>query len=312
MKKKTNRSYLFTILALLGILATSCAKDDDSEKRAKEKRLIENYLQITNITATPTTSGMYIIPVVEGTGATPSDGQFALIQYKATDLDGTFVDGTDKALAEQKKVNPTFALGGPLKFHVGVGGWLPGVIEGLKTMKEGGKTKMIMPSLLAYNDYIPRIFEVELIKVIPNPMAYEKQQIANFLDTATEIGIADSIASGVYYIQRLAGTGSVKPFTGQTVSVKYTGYLPDGRIFDKSANDTVFKFTVGGTGGAGGTRVINGLDEGIRLMTVGTKATILIPYYRGYGFNQFIPRYQIVIPYFSTLIFDVELKNIKD
>ena len=165
---------------------------------------------------------------------------------------------------------------------------------------------MIMPSILAWDDYVPRVFEVELLKVISNPMAYEKQQIANYLDTATNIGVKDSTSTGLYYIEKVKGTGTVNPASGKLAKIRYTGYLPDGRVFDKTAADTVFKFRVGYQ------QVINGLDDGIRLMTKGGKAKMVIPYYRGYGFNGLTYRGQIVIPYFSTLVFDVELVDITD
>lgn len=307
--KKQNKFILLTLLVFSALYATSCLKDDDSEKRKKEIRLIENYVQVNNITVTPTASGLYYIPQVVGTGATPGTTDFALIQYKVTDLDGKFYDGTDKALADLNKVYPFFALGGPLKIYAGSGGFHPGVIEALRLMKEGGKAKLIMPSLLAYNDYVPRIIEVELMKVISNPLAYERQQISNFLDTASNIEFKDSTDAGIYYIEKLAGTGTVKPSTGKLAKIKYKGYLPDGRVFDKTAAADTFKFRVGGTGTA---KVIDGLDNGIRMMTKGGKSTMVIPYYKGYGFDYISSGSQIVIPYFSTLVFDVELIDFTD
>lgn len=304
--KKQNRFIYLTLLVFLTISATSCLKDDDSEKREKEKKLIENYVQVNNITATPSATGLYYISEVEGTGASLGNEDFALIKYKATDLDGKFYDGTDKTLVEQNKIFPYFALGGPLKIYAVKNAFYNGVVEGLKNMKEGGKAKMIMPSILAWDDYVPRIFEVELLKVIPNPMAYEKQQIANYLDTATNIEVKDSTSTGLYYIEKLKGAGTVNPSTGKQVKIRYTGYLPDGRVFDKVASDTVYKFRVGYQA------VINGLDDGIRLMTKGGKAKMVIPYYKGYGFNGLTYRGQVLIPYFSTLIFDVELVDIVD
>jgi FKBP-type peptidyl-prolyl cis-trans isomerase len=304
--KKQNKIILLSLMAFLMLYATSCLKDDDSEKRANEKRLIENYVQNNNVSITPSTSGLYFIPQEEGTGATPGTTDYALIKYTVTDLDGKFYDGTDKAKAELNKVYPYFALGGPLKIYAGNDGFLDGVIEGLKLMKEGGKARMIMPSILAYNDYIPRVIDVELVRVISNPMAYEKEQIANFLDTASNLQVQDSTSSGIYYIERVAGTGTIKPFNGKVAKIRYKGYLPDGRVFDKTASDTVFKFRVGAS------EVINGLDEGIRLMTKGGQSTMVIPYYRGYGFAGITSRNQIIIPYFSTLVFDIELVDVVD
>ncbi len=301
--KKQNRFIYLTLLVFLTISATSCLKDDDSEKREKEKKLIENYVQVNNITATPSATGLYYIPEVEGTGATLGDKDFALIKYKATDLDGKFYDGTDKTLVELNKVFPYFLIGGPLKIYNNKNYFYPGVIEGLKNMKEGGKAKLIMPSLLAWNDYVPRIFEIELLKVISNPDLYEKQQISNFLDTArTNLSLADS-TNGIYFINRFKGTSTVFPASGDSVKLRYKGYLPDGRIFDKT-QDKLFKFRVG-MGEA-----INGMDEGIRKMAIGDSATMVITYKKGYGFDQLVYRGQVMIPYFSTLIFEVKLMDV--
>lgn len=302
---RPNKYVFFALIAFLSISVTSCLKDDDSEKRENEKRLIENYVQENNITVTPTVSGMYIIPQVEGTGATPADSNFVLIRYKATDLDGNFHDGTDTALAKSNQVLTTFKLGGPFKIYAGPNGFLKGIIEGLKSMKEGGKAKLIMPSLLAWDDYVPRIIELELIKVITNPKAYEQEQIATLLDTAYNKTLADSASSGIYYLEKVAGTG-ISPSTNKLAKIKYKGYLPDGRVFDKSVADKLFEFRLG-TG-----KVIPGMDEGIRMMKKGGKATIVIPYYKAYGFAPVTSAYQVILPYFSSVVFDVELIDVVD
>lgn len=301
--KKQNKIVYLTLLASLTFFVTACLKDDDSEKREKEKKMIENYVQVNNITATPSSTGLYFISQVEGTGATPSDKDYALIKYKATDLENKFYDGTDKALVEQNKVYPYFAIGGPLKIYNYSNYFYPGVIEGLKKMREGGKAKLIMPSSLASNDYVPRIFEVELLKVITDPNAYEKEQISNFLDTATtNTTLADS-TNGIYFISRYKSTSTVYPAGGDSVKLKYKGYLPDGRVFDKT-EDGLYKFKVGLN------QAILGMDEGVRKMAEGDSATIVITYKKGYGFNQFVVRNQVVIPYFSTLIFEVKMVDI--
>lgn len=312
--KKQNRFIYLTLLVFLTITATSCLKDDDSEKREKEKKLIENYVQVNNITATPSATGLYYISEVEGTGATPGDNDFALIQYKGTDLDGKFFDGTDRALLELNKVTPYsfFPLGGPLKIYAGRGGFYTGVLEGLRNMKEGGKAKLIMPSILAFNDYTPRIFEVELLRVISDPKAYEKTQISNYLDSASNITPADSTSKGIYFIKRAVSTTSVFPAVGDSVKMKYIAQFPDGRIFDstKEAKGGIFKFQIKDSQ----RDVIDGIDEGLRLMAKGDSATIVIPYTKGYGFNQRFNPYvsftQVVMPYFSTLIFHVKLEDI--
>ncbi len=91
--------------------------------------------------------------------------------------------------------------------------------------------------------------------------------------------------------------GAEKPAKGANVQVHYTGYLLNGEKFDSSKDrNQPFSFPVG-TG-----RVIQGWDEGIPMLGKGGKATLIIPYFLGYGERGTGP-----IPAFATLIFEVEM-----
>ncbi|MBN2891765.1 MAG: FKBP-type peptidyl-prolyl cis-trans isomerase [Bacteroidales bacterium] len=107
--------------------------------------------------------------------------------------------------------------------------------------------------------------------------------------------------SGLYYIETEEGTGE-QAEKGDNVVVHYSGRLLDGTKFDASYDrGEPFEFLLG----AG--RVIKGWDEGIALMKVGGKATLIIPSNLGYGSRAVGG----VIPANSTLIFDVELIEVK-
>lgn len=106
-------------------------------------------------------------------------------------------------------------------------------------------------------------------------------------------------ASGLYYIETLAGTGNA-PLNGQQVAVHYTGKLLDGSVFDSSIGKLPFTFPLGYG------YVIAGWDEGIALMKKGGKATLIIPSSLGYGSSGS----GSTIPPYSTLVFDVELVEI--
>jgi len=98
-----------------------------------------------------------------------------------------------------------------------------------------------------------------------------------------------------------AGTGA-QAEAGKTVDVHYTGQLQDGTVFDSSVSRGVpiaFKLGVG--------QVIKGWDEGIALMKVGGKAQLIIPPELGYGDKGAGG----VIPPNATLVFDVELVDVK-
>ena len=124
-------------------------------------------------------------------------------------------------------------------------------------------------------------------------------------DASAQSGKPVTTASGLQMIDTQAGTGA-QPKSGQTAVVHYTGYLNDngkkGKKFDSSVDrGTPFEFPVG----AG--RVIKGWDEGVASMKVGGKRTLIIPPDLGYGARGAGG----VIPPNATLIFDVELLDVK-
>jgi len=107
--------------------------------------------------------------------------------------------------------------------------------------------------------------------------------------------------SGLRYNIIEKGTGA-KPEKGQTVAVHYKGMFSDEAVFDSSyqrGNPIEFPIGMG--------NVIAGWDEGILLLNKGDKARFVIPSDLGYG-SQGAGG---VIPPNATLIFDVELMDIK-
>ena len=111
----------------------------------------------------------------------------------------------------------------------------------------------------------------------------------------------DKTDSGLRYkiIQKGSGAKSEK---GKNVSVHYKGQLEDGTVFDSSYTRKEPIAFVLGVG-----QVIKGWDEGLQLMNVGDKARLVIPSHLAYG-SQGAGG---VIPPDATLIFDVELMNVK-
>ena len=97
------------------------------------------------------------------------------------------------------------------------------------------------------------------------------------------------------------GTGAAAK-AGDTVSVHYVGTLTNGEKFDSSRDrGKPFHFQLGKG------QVIQGWDQGVAGMQVGSMRKLTIPPHLAYGERGFPP----VIPANSTLVFEVELVAIK-
>ena len=108
--------------------------------------------------------------------------------------------------------------------------------------------------------------------------------------------------SGLQYTDTVIGDGE-SPKQGDKVVVHYTGKLEDGTKFDSSLDrNRPFEFTIG----VG--QVIRGWDEGVMSMRIGGKRTLTIPSELAYG-DRGAGK---VIPPNATLVFDVELLEIKE
>lgn len=111
----------------------------------------------------------------------------------------------------------------------------------------------------------------------------------------------DRTESGLRYKMIQKGEGK-RAEAGKTVSVHYEGSLENGKVFDSSyprKKPIEFKLGIG--------QVIEGWDEGIALLQVGDKARFVIPSDLAYGPSGAGG----VIPPHATLIFDVELMDVK-
>ena len=126
--------------------------------------------------------------------------------------------------------------------------------------------------------------------------------------TETTESTAASTASNFTKTDVKVGNGA-EAKAGQNVSVHYTGWLYErsaadkhGTKFDSSRDrGTPFDFPLGGG------RVIKGWDEGVVGMKVGGQRTLVIPADMAYGARGAGG----IIPPNATLIFDVELIDVK-
>lgn len=146
----------------------------------------------------------------------------------------------------------------------------------------------IMPML---KDFMQRMAEAKTQKMM--------EEGKKFLDENSKKEGITTLPSGLQYEVISSGDGPI-PTASDQVTTHYTGYLVDGTVFDSSVKrGQPATFPVGG--------VIQGWQEALQLMHVGDKWKLYIPYNLAYGAQGHPP----TIPPYATLIFDIELLEIK-
>ena len=154
---------LFQVRLLKIVPAVDYASQQKINKKktaAEEDFDIRQYLARNNIFVKPLPDGMVYISFIEGKGKCPVAGDEVEVTYVGTFITGEMFDATSKE-------------SGPLKFKMGDGSMIDAWVEGLSLMKEGGKSRLVIPSRLAYGEkgFGPIkanstiIYDVELVKV---------------------------------------------------------------------------------------------------------------------------------------------------
>ncbi|MDO6758785.1 peptidylprolyl isomerase [Tamlana sp. 2_MG-2023] len=163
-----------------------------------------------------------------------------------------------------------------------------------------------------------KIDSLEIIRVGAEAEAFKAVEAFRTFEGSREKRLAEAKAAAEAELDKLAtgfnktdsglryqiiqkGDGA-KAEKGKTVSVHYKGQLSDGTVFDSSyKRNAPIDFPLGMG------QVISGWDEGIQLLNVGDKARFVIPSHLGYGSRGAGG----VIPADATLVFDVELMDVK-
>ncbi|MDN5329756.1 MAG: peptidylprolyl isomerase [Bacteroidales bacterium] len=132
---------------------------EKEEARKKEQQRIKEYLSKNNIQVQPTSSGLYFIELIKGSGKPPKTNNKVKVNYTGWLLDGT-------------KFDSSYDKGQPFEFILGRGNVIAGWDEAVAMMKPGSKAKVIIPSKLGYGErgaqpnippFAPLVFEIELL-----------------------------------------------------------------------------------------------------------------------------------------------------
>jgi len=146
-----------------------------------------------------------------------------------------------------------------------------------------------------------QVFQQRMMEQQQAQMASMRQEGENFMAANAENDGVVVLDSGLQYLVLESGdNGAPSPTASDAVLAHYHGTFVDGSVFDSSVDR-------GEPAQFGLNQVIAGWTEALQLMKVGDKWRLFIPYNLAYGETGSPP----VIPPFSTLIFDVELLEIR-
>jgi len=231
-------------------------------------------------------SGLAWVVLKPGTGTEkPNPDDKVTVHYTGWSADGTMFDSSE-------------VRGRPTTFSLSrvIAGWT----EGVGLMTKGERRRFWIPANLAYGDKPVRpgmpsgqlTFDVELLDIAAAPIVPK--------DVAAPGAGAKKTASGLAYLELTPGKpGGKKPTAESKVTVHYSGWTKDGKMFDSSVTrGTPATFGLNG--------VIKGWTEGLQLMTEGAKFRFWIPGPLAYGEKPARPGAPA-----GQLTFDVELISIQ-
>jgi peptidylprolyl isomerase len=217
-------------------------------------------------------NGLVTKKLADGTGTVkPGDDFIVRVRYTVWKPDGTLVQhvpSTQSLTIAQSKM-------------------IPGWEEAVRKMVVGEKRRVWIPSSLsagkiAEGDTL--IIDTELVDIIERPTTPP--------DVAAPPADATTTPSGLAYKVLRPGTGKDHPKRSSTVTVHYSGWTADGKLFDSSVlRSEASSFTLDG--------VIAGWTEALQLMTKGEKTRFWIPAKLAYQNEPRKPQ--------GTLVFDIDL-----
>jgi len=276
----------------------------DDEELAPSDAIVEKPLDAASvpppfstegITPRKTESGLTIWEIVPGDVAKPKPASLVSVEYTCRLKDGTPVESSAQQGRPQDLDLRTAA---------------EGLREAIVGMKVGGKIKADIPAALAYGTKgkAPRIppnadlsCDVKLESILVEDLVQaelDPSSSAKLLVAPPGIPMTRT-ESGLKIWDLVLGEGSM-PGPDAQVTIRYSGWLTDGTLFDSSDHH-------GGTTTFPLKAALKGWKEGIGSMKVGGKRRLEVPPDLGYGAAE----RGSPVPPNSTLVFEIELLEVR-
>ena len=291
---------LWGAIFCVACVVAACAEKVEEDIEAKRKLAFETWMELYGDGATRLPSGVYVKKLSSSSESSvvkpPVDGNWVSLNYTGRALyTGNIFVTRDSATARllgsfeyYTHYVPEFA-----KFSktdtVGV---IQGVYDALATMNEGDVVRAYIPPSLAYGSNggsfsggyegqvssvgsdVAIIMDLELKKIVPDPVAYETEQVQQFAYNNWGKRVDDTIAKNVYrQTLELGKKDTLTVSDDTTVCVYYVGRFLDGFIFDTNIADTAKKYNIYDT--SIGTKY-----DSLKISTNGTDTSYIQGFYK--------------------------------
>lgn len=271
-------------VAAAAVVTVSARQQAPAQPAAPAAPVVRSYLAPPDVAAPPadaakTASGLATKVLTPGTGQVHPQGEdYVSVNYTGWTTKGSMFDSS-------------YPRGKASSFQLSR--VIPGWSEAVRLMVVGEKRRAWIPEELAYKGRADRpqgmlVFDIELVDIKPMP--------ATPVDLAAAPADAKRTKTGLAYKVLTPGTGTVHPKKSSTVTVHYSGWTTDGKMFDSSVmRGQPASFPL--------DQVIPGWTEGVQLMVEGEKTRFWIPERIAYDGQAGMPK--------GMLVFDVELVTIQ-
>jgi FKBP-type peptidyl-prolyl cis-trans isomerase len=283
------------IALLLGFTLIRCQKDienPNAEQFKKDRKLMDDYIAANSWQGAYLTQDIYKQLMTQGIGtAYPKNDEGIVIGFVTQLLDGTVIDTVYQFYQHNQGFYPS-------GWEFGVGTMTKGEYSRFLLASYywyGGESKVVNNVTVPANSVIRIDAKVNDIVAVENiPMALADQKGLSAQKTGTGL---------VYAITTPGSDTEPKITNGQTVTVKYKGYLLNDFQFDSSNS---FSFVAGASG------LIEGWKEGMQYLRKGDKATLVVPASLAYGpSGSYNSQGKLIIPPNAVIAFDIEVLEVK-
>ena len=258
------------ILIVASVLG-ACAEKVEDDIEGKRKLAFETWMELYGDGATRLPTGVYVKKLSSSSESNvikpPVDGNWVLLNYTGRALySGNIYVTRDSATARLLGTFQYYTHYVPefVKFSktdtIGV---IQGVYDALATMNEGDVVRAFIPPSLAYGTYgssftggyqgqtsavggdVAVMMDLELKKIVADPVAYETEQVQQFVYNNWGKRVDDTIAKNMYrQTLELGKKDTLTVSDDTTVCVYYVGRFLDGFVFDTNIADTARKYNI--------------------------------------------------------------------